>query len=424
MRLHHHHLLLPLLVASLSPASVAAADDAAVQFPWGYRATTPGRVGPADWHRASAECAGTRQSPVSLWTHRAARRSGGVAKLWVPTRAEGAASLRHEDGMVVLDLRDRGAVFTLSTLPDNYLLREVRTHTPAEHRLDNRRFQAEAHFVFDPVDAADLPTAQRAREPTLIVAVLFDETATGPGFGIVKDIMERAPSVRAVGSSVSLPWNATHGTDLLMPSGLHRRDWLQLSDEDYYEYDGSLTYPPCTETVRWMVSTKPRPITSQQLAALEDTVDVVTGNARPVSSINGREVAARRYTTGIGKHHHSEFVELPLVEAEFNREQELLMELPVVPLQVGGGDDDAIGGMFANATRHLNTKKNRRDETQRKKPTQKNTTGLVAVIFILTAAIIATLVATVIAVMMVFSIYLFFHSFFFYASSHSLFLIV
>jgi carbonic anhydrase len=54
-----------------------------------------------------------------------------------------------------------------------------------------------------------------------------------------------------------------------------------------YRYPGSLTTPPCTEGIRWMVLAKPIQISEHQLEVLRETVE---GNARPAQPLNGRPV--------------------------------------------------------------------------------------------------------------------------------------
>ena len=55
----------------------------------------------------------------------------------------------------------------------------------------------------------------------------------------------------------------------------------------YYAYDGSLTAPPCTEGVRWLVMKQPLTLSAPQLARLRQ---LFPPNARPVQALNGRIV--------------------------------------------------------------------------------------------------------------------------------------
>ncbi|GET89965.1 carbonic anhydrase-like protein [Leishmania tarentolae] len=65
--------------------------------------------------------------------------------------------------------------------------------------------------------------------------------------------------------------------------------------ESYLLYDGSRTYPPCTENVRWVVMTSPILISHVALANLRDAMDALLpndfyrlSNARPPQALNGR----------------------------------------------------------------------------------------------------------------------------------------
>ncbi len=55
----------------------------------------------------------------------------------------------------------------------------------------------------------------------------------------------------------------------------------------YYAYDGSLTAPPCTEGVRWLVMKQPLELSAAQLARLHT---LFANNARPVQALHGRVV--------------------------------------------------------------------------------------------------------------------------------------
>ena len=62
--------------------------------------------------------------------------------------------------------------------------------------------------------------------------------------------------------------------------------WLP-AQRGYFVYDGSLTGPPCTEGVRWMVMKQPLQLSAAQLARLKS---LIPDNARPVQPLNGRRI--------------------------------------------------------------------------------------------------------------------------------------
>lgn len=62
----------------------------------------------------------------------------------------------------------------------------------------------------------------------------------------------------------------------------------------YFLYNGSLTHPPCTEGVRWIVQPEPLSISAKQLRQLRKLMSVHGGavdiNTRPVQPLNNRDV--------------------------------------------------------------------------------------------------------------------------------------
>jgi carbonic anhydrase len=72
-----------------------------------------------------------------------------------------------------------------------------------------------------------------------------------------------------------------------MPSeSLNVADLLP-KDQRYYQFMGSLTTPPCTEGVLWMVLKQPVQISKSQYRLFSQIYPI---NARPVQPLNGRSV--------------------------------------------------------------------------------------------------------------------------------------
>ena len=73
---------------------------------------------------------------------------------------------------------------------------------------------------------------------------------------------------------------------------VHRSDDGDLAAVD--RYDGSLTTPPCSEGVTWIVMSEPIQLSAEQIGAFRRIVD---GNNRPVQPLHGRPVWTDRVTT-------------------------------------------------------------------------------------------------------------------------------
>lgn len=83
---------------------------------------------------------------------------------------------------------------------------------------------------------------------------------------------------------------------------------------DFASYAGSLTTPPCSESVLWTLLTQPLPIAPATFLHLEalharalnvTPVDFILFNDRPLQAVNGRSVVLRR-----------DWVELPRCDGE------------------------------------------------------------------------------------------------------------
>ena len=54
-----------------------------------------------------------------------------------------------------------------------------------------------------------------------------------------------------------------------------------------FHYDGSLTTPPCTEEVKWIVFEQPIEMSKEQIKAFQQ---IFTDNHRPIQPLNEREI--------------------------------------------------------------------------------------------------------------------------------------
>jgi carbonic anhydrase len=72
-----------------------------------------------------------------------------------------------------------------------------------------------------------------------------------------------------------------------MPRELLNMNELLPADQRYYQFMGSLTTPPCSEGVLWLVLKKPTQISKNQYRLF---TQLYPNNARPVQPVNGRSV--------------------------------------------------------------------------------------------------------------------------------------
>ncbi len=153
-----------------------------------------------------------------------------------------------------------GGADTLVVGDDRYALVQYHFHSPSEHTVKGTRFPMEMHLV------------HRSAEGRLaVIGVLMTEGKTNAALAPVWSNLPRQK-----GYEVKVP-NVTVDVDELLPTTLTT-----------YRYEGSLTTPPCSEGVRWLVMTTPVEVGPEQVAAFRA---IVKDNNRPVQGLNGRVIA-------------------------------------------------------------------------------------------------------------------------------------
>jgi carbonic anhydrase len=236
------------LAALLCVGSAALAEEAH----WNYG---KGHGGPPEWSQLNPEFAvcklGKFQSPIDI---------KGATKGDLPAIQFGYVAGQPKvvnNGHTIQVNVPAGSSITVGD--HTYELLQFHFHSPAEEAVDGKRPPLVAHFVHK--DAAG---------KLAVVAVHFEVGAENAALASVfahlpaKAGTEAAPGGAPLDFAAALP--AAHG---------------------YYEFEGSLTTPPCSEGVRWFVLQKHSTVSSGQLAAFKK---LYPDNARPLQPVNGRPI--------------------------------------------------------------------------------------------------------------------------------------
>ncbi|KAK9921013.1 hypothetical protein M0R45_029545 [Rubus argutus] len=146
-----------------------------------------------------------------------------------------------------------------------YLLQQAHWHSPPEHSINGKRYDMELHMTYASPDL-------KVQNNIVVVAVLYK---IGPPDAFLSKLMK----------DVALMTNkkAERSIGVIDPSEL-----IKLGgNKNYYRYVGSLTIPPCTEGVIWIISKQIRTVSKEQINLLRVAVhDYADLNARPVQSLN------------------------------------------------------------------------------------------------------------------------------------------
>lgn len=243
--------MLPLRVRSQENA--APAPD--VQPLWSYEGVT----GPEHWSELSADYSacqfGVRQSPIDLVD---ATKISLPDTLKLNYRPVTGRTHRDHAGLAVA--LDPGC--QIEYYRQTHPLTEFRFRRPSEHLLSGRALEMEMQFLHQ----------SESGEP-VTVSVFLRQGAENLGLAAIL-----ASFTKANGDAEEKVF-ALNPFDL-MPQ-------LQQAEEQraFYAYAGSMTAPPCTEHMNWIVLKTPVEAAPRQI---RDLATLFPRNARPVQKLNSR----------------------------------------------------------------------------------------------------------------------------------------
>lgn len=217
---------------------------------WSYE----GGAGPGAWAKLNPEfarCAtGTRQSPIDI-------RDGIKVQLDPVEFDYKPTPFRVVDnGHTVQVNVDPGN--TIAVLGRRYELVQFHFHRPSEERINGKRFDMVVHLVHKDESGR-----------LAVVAVLLEQGSAQP---VVQTVWNNLPLEKGEEQAARTPIDLNR----LLPE-----------QRGYYTYMGSLTTPPCSEGVLWMVMKQPVGIASEQIDIFSRLYPM---NARPVQPTSGRMI--------------------------------------------------------------------------------------------------------------------------------------
>lgn len=221
------------------------------QSPWAYQ----GKEGSANWGKLSpdyAACeAGRNQSPINVeQTIHAALKELKVLQKFP------AKEMLNQDHTLAVRFKD-GNMMVLDGAP--FQMKQLQFRAPSEHTIKGKSYPLEAQFMH-----------ANSKSEQSMIAVLFEE---GEANAALQHLLKQLP--KEAGKLVPLK-------SRVLPSE------LMPQKRTYYRFSGSLTMPPCTEGVRWVLMKAPMTASKEQIEAFKQ---VLQGpNNRPVQPLNGRVV--------------------------------------------------------------------------------------------------------------------------------------
>ncbi|WP_440966406.1 carbonic anhydrase [Massilia sp. GER05] len=232
--------------AAAAAAAVAAAPKHGTV--WSYE----GELGPANWSKINVDWAkcgtGNRQSPIDL-------RDGIKVNLEQISFDYHPSSFSEVNNGHTIQVTVGGGNF-ITVGNTVYELQQFHFHRPSEEKINGKGTEMVIHLVH-----------KSAEGKIAIIAVLLER---GQPHRLMQTIWDNLPLEKFDTVSPSIVIDPTDA----LPE---RRE--------YFTYMGSLTEPPCTEGVLWMVFKQPMQASPAQMALFSRLYPL---NARPVQSTAGR----------------------------------------------------------------------------------------------------------------------------------------
>lgn len=221
---------------------------------WGYT----GHTSPEHWGELSEAfktCStGQKQSPVNIEVTKATDKDLPALNL---NYLASKAVVVNNGHTIQTNLTDENSTLTIDG--KTYTLKQFHFHAPSENTINSKSFPLEGHFVHIAKDGS-----------IAVVAVLYE---IGDANAELAPVWAKMPT--AAGEEAKLK-------DTFNPAT------LVSPKQSYYNFEGSLTTPPCTEGVDWIVLKAYGHVSQDQVDQFSKAVGVK--NNRPVQPLNERTI--------------------------------------------------------------------------------------------------------------------------------------
>jgi carbonic anhydrase len=247
-------------LALFIPACADGRDDVVLpscdNIHWEYE----GQDGPDAWSNLCVDyvtCGGQIQSPVDI---SAAVEDAGLAA--IPMDYQSSTTHILNNGHTLQWSYDAGSSIEVDGVA--YQLLQFHSHTESEHRVNGLAYPLELHFVHKNTMTGKLA----------VIGVFFEEGAEN---AVLQGFIDHLPADHDATYESAATFNAGD----LFPT-----------DPSYFTYSGSLTTPPCSEIVTWIVLEQAVEASAAQIDRFRQ---IELENHRPLQPLHGRVI---RYFEG------------------------------------------------------------------------------------------------------------------------------
>ncbi|KAM5297251.1 carbonic anhydrase 5A, mitochondrial isoform 1-T1 [Glossophaga mutica] len=241
------------------------------------------------WKGAGSVPGGSRQSPINIrW--RDSVYDPGLQPLRVSYDAAACLHIWNTGYLFQVEFDDatEGSGISGGPLENHYQLKQFHFHWGAvnewgsEHMVDDHVFPAELHLVhWNSVKYQNYKEAVMGEDGLAVIGVFLK---LGAHHEALQTLVEVLPEIKHKDTRVAV--------------GPFEPSCLLPACQDYWTYPGSLTTPPLTESVTWIILKKPVEVAVSQLAefrtllfsARGEEERVMVNNYRPLQPLMNRKV--------------------------------------------------------------------------------------------------------------------------------------
>ncbi len=243
------------LVTGVAPSPLRAqiAHGSEWKTEWGYQ----GDIGPDHWGTLAPEyaaCNGKEQSPIDIRD----TKKGNLPSLRFDYRS-GPLAIDNSGVTIRVNYPPGRSGDFLIVGDTRYQLVQFHFHRPSEEYIGGKQYPMVLHLVHKSSDGT--------------IAVVAVMVQPGKANATVQQLWDHMPM--------------TPGPDQQIPGVEVNPGTLVPQTAGYYTYTGSLTAPPCTEGVTWIVLKTPIEISPAQIEAF---AKLFPHDVRPPQPLNGRVV--------------------------------------------------------------------------------------------------------------------------------------